>query len=63
MFVLLLSLVLVNRAGHNHLNITKEVYDELKQAFLYFDRNNDGIVHISEHAVGIISASEKPEPV
>lgn len=63
MFGLLLCLVSVHGAGHNHFNITKKVYDELKQGFLYFDRDNDGIVNISELAVGIISTGEKPEPV
>jgi len=58
-----LSLFLAYGASQNDFNITKDIFEELEEGFLHFDRDNNGIISISELAVGIISSGETPEPV
>jgi len=63
LFGLFFSILPAYGASHNHFNITRKIFEELENGFLYFDRDNNGIVSISELAVGIISVDETPEPV
>jgi len=56
----LLYLLFVYATNYNEFNITKETFDELQQSFWYFDRDMNGVVNVSELAIGIISAGETP---
>lgn len=63
LFGSLLCLLFVHATNYNEFNITMRIFDELENSFWYFDRDMNGIVTVSELAVGILSAGEKHLPV